>query len=230
MKILVLDDHAIVRHGVRLLLARIAGAVISEAADVAEAAALCRASLPDVVVLDINLKTGTGFDLERELASTGHNVRIVVFTLHAEPAYAVRALAAGALGYVAKTSPPEELIAAVRRAAEGERYVDAAIAEQVALRAAMVDDPISRLSGRETEILRLLGEGRSLAEIADLFGVAYKTVANTSVRLKDKLGARRTADLIRFAIEHRDFLDRATSGTAGAAPGTSGKSKPWSSP
>jgi len=119
--------------------------------------------------------------------------------MHAEPLYARRALDAGAHGYVSKNAAPDELVAAVRRVAAGGRYVEAEIAQALALGAGA--EATDALSAREIEILRLLGAGSSLAEIAEALGASYKTVANTCTLIKSKLGVARTADLVRLAIE-----------------------------
>jgi DNA-binding NarL/FixJ family response regulator len=203
MKILVVDDHAVVREGIRRLLATMAGTEIEEAGTAEEALALARKTAPDVIVLDINLAGTSGLDLLRTLKVENGATRIVMFTMHAEPSYAMRALKAGAAGYVSKSADAEELVTAVKRIASGDRYLDRSMASDLVFTAAAPDDPLQRLSGREAEILKLLGEGRSLAEIAAGFGIAYKTVANCCSRLKEKLGVERTADLIRLSVERR---------------------------
>jgi DNA-binding NarL/FixJ family response regulator len=123
-----------------------------------------------------------------------------MFSMHADPAYASRALRSGAVGFVGKSASADELIEAVKAAAAGQRYIDRRLASEMVLNP-VEGDPLSSLTNRETEILRLLGEGKSLNEIANTFGIAYKTVANTCTRLKEKLGVDRTADLIRISLE-----------------------------
>ena len=164
---------------------------------------LFRRDRPDVVVLDIDLGGSSGLELLQRLRLETAPVNVVMFTMHADANYAMRALAAGALGFVGKSAPAEELIVAVKRAAEGQRYVDRDLADDLVRTPVPGTDPMSRLTNREAEILRLLGEGKSLAEIASTFGIAYKTVANSCSRLKEKLGLERTADLIRVSIESR---------------------------
>lgn len=203
MKILIIDDHAVVREGVRRLLSSIPRAEIFEAANSHEGLAVFRAQVPDVVVLDINLETSSGLELLKRLKGESKTVKIVMFTMHSEPSYALRALRAGASGYVGKSTPAEELVTAVKRVMEGQRYIDRELANELVLSPVDVEDPMSTLSNREIEILRLLGEGKSISEIAQVFGIAYKTVANSCSRLKEKLGIDRTADLIRLSIESR---------------------------
>jgi two-component system, NarL family, invasion response regulator UvrY len=203
MKILVVDDHAVVREGIRRLLATISGADIHEASNSQEALTLCRSLVPDVVVLDINLDGSSGLELLRRLKSEETPARIVMFTMHSEPSYAMRALKAGAAGYVSKSADADELVTAVKKVAVGDRYLDRLMASDLVFSSAVTDDPLHKLSNREVEILRLLGEGKSFAEIARTFGIAYKTVANSCSRLKEKLGVERTADLIRLSVERR---------------------------
>ena len=203
MKVLVVDDHAVVREGVRRLLSTISGAEIHEAATAQDAMSLSRSVSPDVVVLDINLDGSSGLELLRRLKTENTGARVVMFTMHSEPSYAMRALKAGAAGYVSKSAEAGELVTAVRKIASGDRYLDRSMASELVFSSSLSEDPLHKLSNREVEILRLLGEGRSLAEIADTFGVAYKTIANSCSRLKEKLGVERTADLIRLSIERR---------------------------
>jgi two-component system invasion response regulator UvrY len=203
MKILVVDDHAVVREGIRRLLATISGAEIHEAATAQDAMALSRSISPDVVVLDINLDGSSGLELLRRLKAENVASRIVMFTMHSEPSYAMRALKAGAAGYVSKSAEAGELVTAVRKIASGDRYLDRSMASELVFSSAFTEDPLHKLSNREVEILRFLGEGKSLAEIAATFGIAYKTVANSCSRLKEKLGVERTADLIRLSVERR---------------------------
>lgn len=201
MKILLVDDHIVVREGVRRLLAAVRGVELREAATGQEALTLFRAERPDLVLLDLNLTGIGGLELLRRLLSEDEKARIVIFSMHAEPIYAARALRLGARGYVSKSAGAEELITAVKRVAEGGRYVDREIAGELAFTQLSTEDPLQQLTTREIEILRLLGEGNSLTEIARATGVAYKTVANTCSIIKSKLGVERTADLIRVSIE-----------------------------
>jgi DNA-binding NarL/FixJ family response regulator len=201
MKILLVDDHAIVRSGLRRLLASVAQTEILEAANGREALTLARSERPDLVILDLNLPGLGGLELIRRLMQEEKPPRILVFSMHAEPLYAVRALEAGATGYLSKNVSPDELLAAVKRVGAGGRYVESEIAQAMAVQVAGSGQPLDRLSVRDLEIMRLLAEGRSLAEIADALGIGYKTVANTLSQIKAKLGVSRTADLVRVAVE-----------------------------
>ena len=201
MKILLVDDHIVVREGVRRLLAGIGGIEVREAASGEEALRMFNEERPDLVLLDLNLVGIGGLELLRRLLALDEKVRVVVFSMHAEPIYAARALRLGARGYVSKSAGAEELVTAVKRISEGGRYVEQEIASELAFSELSANDPLQQLTTREIEILRLLGEGNSLTEIAQSIGVAYKTVANTCSIIKSKLGVERTADLIRVSIE-----------------------------
>jgi two-component system, NarL family, invasion response regulator UvrY len=198
VNILIVDDHAIVRDGLARLLASDGDHAVSQAADGREALALARNLRPDLIVLDLNLPGLGGLELLRRLVQAGAS-KILVLSMHAEPLYAHRALEAGAAGYVSKNAAPAELLTAVRRVAVGRRYVEAEIAQALALGANA--ETFDALNPRELEILRLLAGGSSLAEIAAALGVGYKTVANTLTLIKSKLGVARTADLVRLAID-----------------------------
>lgn len=197
MKILLVDDHAIVRDGLRRLLLASFPHDIHEAADGREALGLLRKTPVDLVILDLNLPGLGGVELLRRIVQTSR-ARVLVFSMHAEPLYVTRALEAGAAGYISKNIAPDELVTAVQRVAAGGRYVEQDIAQSLALGGA---PSIGQLTARELEIMRLLGQGRSLAEIAAAIGVGYKTVANTLTQMKAKLGVARTADLVRMAVE-----------------------------
>ena len=200
MKLLIVDDHDIVRQGVRRLLSILPDSEVSEAGTVEEGYEVYMREKPAVVVLDINLGGGSGLELLTRLRSADHDVRVVMFSMHADPAYANRALRSGALAFVGKSASADELIEAVKSASAGRRYIDKRLASDMVLNP-VEGDPLQSLTNRETEILRLLGEGKSLNEIANTFGIAYKTVANTCTRLKEKLGVERTADLICISLE-----------------------------
>jgi DNA-binding NarL/FixJ family response regulator len=203
MKVLIVDDHAVVRQGVQRLLSAIPNTAVFEAATSHEALSIARKENPDVMVLDINLEGASGLELLRRIRIETPAVRVLMFSMHAEPIYANRALKAGAYGYVCKSAGADELTTAVMRVAEGERYLDSTMAGELVMSSVRAEDPLRNLSNREIEILRMLGEGKSLQGIADAIGIAYKTVANSCGRIKEKLDLPRTSDLIRFSIENR---------------------------
>lgn len=199
MTILLVDDHALVRAGLKRLLAPLGDGDILEAADGRHALAILRTVKPGLIVLDLNLPGLGGLELLRRMIQIGAGP-ILVLTMHAEPLYAKRALDAGAAGYVTKNASPDELLTAVRRVTAGGRYVEAELAQALAAPAAGAAS-LDNLTARELEIMRLLAKGASLAEVAAALGVGYKTVANNASQIKSKLGVSRTADLVRMAIE-----------------------------
>jgi DNA-binding NarL/FixJ family response regulator len=201
MRILILDDHAIVRTGIRRLLAPLADVELTEAETGEEALALV-GSLPfELLLLDLTLPGLSGLDLLGRLLQVQPSLPVLVFSMHVEPIYVARALQAGARGYVSKNAAPEELLDAIRSVLDGLSYVEAEIALELADREAPERDYLRPLTRRDLEIMRMLAQGRSLAQIANALGIAYKTVANTCTHIKEKLGVTRTADLIRIAID-----------------------------
>jgi two-component system, NarL family, invasion response regulator UvrY len=204
MKLLLVDDHVLVRQGVRRLLSAIPSVEIYEAATSYEALAVFRQQSPDVVVLDISLAGASGLELLKRFLIENPNAKVLMLSMHAEAIYAARAVQAGARGYISKGASAEELVTAVLRVADGKRYVEREIATDLAMKQFSGEgDLLERLTMREIEILRLLGEGKSLTAIASTLGVAYKTVANACSLMKSKLAVERTADLIRMALEMR---------------------------
>jgi len=202
VKILVVDDHAVVRAGLRQMLASMMGAEVREAADGTAADTQLLDWRPEVVILDLGLPGAGGLALLPGLARAG--LRVLVVSMHTEALYATRALEAGALGYVSKNIAPDALLGAVRMVAEGRRFIEPAIAQDIALQRIDAGGKLHRLTPRDLEIMRLMAAGRSLSEIATVFGISYKTVANTVSLIRTKLGVLRTADLIRLAIETPD--------------------------
>ena len=200
MNILLVDDHAIVRDGLRRLLEASSSDTVFEAQDGTEALARLRERAIDLVILDLNLPGLGGVELLRRILQAGR-ARVLVLSMHAEPLYAARALEAGASGYVSKNADPEELLTAVRRVLGGGRYVEAEIAQALAWRGSGPDQSMGQLTPREIEIMRLLANGKGLSDIAAELGVRYKTAANICSQIKSKLGVARTADLVRLAIE-----------------------------
>lgn len=201
MKILIVDDHGVVREGLRKLFVVHFEATVIETAGLEDALAVYAAERPDVVVLDLNLEGAGGLEVLRRIVAADSAARVVVFSMHHEPIYAVRALRGGARGYVSKSAPVEELITGIRKIRAGEQYIDRDLASRIAVSQISSDDPLQSLSTREVEILRMLGQGKSMTAISDNLGIAYKTVANICTQMKVKLGVDRTADLIRLAIE-----------------------------
>ena len=200
MKVLLVDDHTIVREGLRRLLGALVGCEIHEASNGRDAIALARSHRFDLIMLDLNMPELGGLELLRRLRQHA-GWPILVFSMHAELIYVTRAMEAGAQGYLSKNASPDELLAAVRKVAAGGRYVENELAQALALEPAGAAQSLDRLSARDMEILRQLAAGRSLGEIAAVLGLRYKTIANTCTLIKAKLGVARTADLVRIALE-----------------------------
>ncbi len=201
MKLLIVDDHPIVRAGLRRLLAAEPGLQISEAASGQEAVVAYREARPDLVLLDLNLPGISGIEVLGRLLIEDPRARVVVISMYDNPLYVARVLEAGARGYVSKNAPPDQILEAVRRVASGRSYIEPEMAQELALgNVHAAANPLSRLSARDIEILRLHADGNSLREIAEAIGLSYKTVANQCSQLKAKLATPRMADLIRLAI------------------------------
>ena len=202
MRILIADDHPIVASGCRTVLADEPEIVILEAPDAESAERVFLAERPDICVIDINLPTVSGFELARRILAHDGTARIIMFSMNDDPAFVARAIEIGAKGYVSKTGDPQELVEAIHEVGKGGVYLPSKLARNIAFAAPSVaKSPLSKLSAREMEILRLLSSGKSLSEIAWLVHSPYKTVANTSSIIRHKLGVRTSAELVRLAIE-----------------------------
>jgi len=204
MRILIVDDHPIVASGCRALLAGDGSIEILEAADAESGERVFVTEAPDICVLDINLPTVSGFELARRILARAPSARIIMFSMNDDPVFAARAIDFGAKGYVSKSGDPYDLVEAIREVGNGGVYLPPAIARSIAFAGpAFAQSPLSKLTSREIEILRLLSAGKSLSEIAWLVHSSYKTIANTSSIIRQKLGLRSSSELVRFAIESR---------------------------
>jgi two-component system invasion response regulator UvrY len=199
--VLLVDDHAVVREGYRRLLERHGDiVVIGEAADATEALAMFRKLAPQIVVMDITLPGLSGIEAMRQMLDHEPDTRVLMFSMHEEVIFAKRALEAGAFGYVTKASAPGVLVEAVHTIANGTKYLSAAIAQALALRADTLDAAASNgLSAREFEVLRQLVQGRSINEIARSMGINPKTVSNHQSVIRQKLGADSAVQLLSIA-------------------------------
>jgi DNA-binding NarL/FixJ family response regulator len=198
--ILLVDDHAIVRSGIRRLLAGLPDIALKEVATGEAALSELAGNDFDLLILDLNLPGLGGLELLRRILAAYSSLKVLVFSLHTEAVYAARAMEAGARGYISKNAAPEELLEAIETVLAGGTAIERDIAQELGTRGAEEDSYLRPLSQRDMEILRLLADGKSLAQIAHALGVAYKTVANTLSRIKDKLGVSHTADLVRITI------------------------------
>jgi DNA-binding NarL/FixJ family response regulator len=201
IRILVVDDHQIVRDGLRRILSAHADLeVAAEAADGDAALTLVRAHDYDVVVLDMSMPGLSGIDLIKRIRLEKPALPLLVLSMHAERQYAARALKAGAAGYLNKDSAAELLVGALRKVAGGGMYVSAAAAAGLV---AAGRGRGAELSDRELEILRLLAEGLGPTEIGARLHLSVKTVSTHKARAQDKLGVASTAELVRYALENK---------------------------
>ncbi|MFL6837265.1 MAG: response regulator [Bradyrhizobium sp.] len=201
-RVLIVDDHPVVLSGCRSLFASDNSVRIDEAADAKSGHRAFISKKPDVTVIDINLPDVSGFELMRRIRKDDPDAKIIMFSMNDDPAFVVRAVEMGAQGFVAKTDDPRVLVKAVRKVAAGDNFISPQLAEAVTFSGAAIKaNPASLMSARELEILRLLGRGDKIVEVAQVLDISYKTVANTTSLLKQKLGAKNHSDLIRIAVE-----------------------------
>ena len=201
-RILIVDDHPVVLSGCRSLFASDSSVKIEEATDAKSGHRAYLSKKPDVTVIDINLPDVSGFELMRRIRKEDPEAKIIMFSMNDDPAFVVRAVEAGAQGYVSKTDDPRVFVKAVRKVAAGDNFISPHLAEAVTFSGAAIKaNPASLMSPRELEILRLLGRGDKIGEVAAALNISYKTVANTTSLLKQKLGAKSHSDLIRIAVE-----------------------------
>ena len=203
IRILLVDDHEIVRDGVqRLLEGQSDMTVVGSFGDPAEAIRFAVREQPDVAIVDISMPSASGIDLARQLRDATPDTQLLVLSMHSNPEYVRQALLAGALGYVAKESAGAVLVEAVRRVQSGQRYLSDADALQRPLADSGERDPLEPLSAREREVLRHTVEGRTIAETAALLGVSPKSVETYRSRMMTKLGIDDLPALVKFAIRH----------------------------
>lgn len=206
IKILLVDDHAVVRAGYRLLLSRSdAMEIVAEAETGEEACQLYVAVLPDVVVMDLSMPGIGGLSCIRRILSRDKNAKILVFSIHNEPVYINRALEAGAKGYLTKNSAPDILVDAVNKIAAGEVYIDPDIVHRLPGNTEASNNsgnPLESLSAREFDVFCLLAKGHTTREVAAELCLGFKTVANYNTLIKNKLGISTTAEMARLAMQN----------------------------
>jgi DNA-binding NarL/FixJ family response regulator len=205
IRLAIADDHPIVRQGLRRIVSEGAGiSVVGEASTAAELFRLLAGAAVDVVLLDVSMPGSTFVETLKDLREEHPSVKVLVLSVHPEDQWAVRALRAGAAGYLTKDHSPEQLVEAVRRVARGGKYVSEVLAEKLA---GLVDNgrtqaPHERLSDREFEVLRALGSGMAVKEVAEQLKLSAKTVSTYRARLLEKMGLKSRADLVRYVVEH----------------------------
>jgi len=206
LRIFIADDHAVVRAGLRHILEDTGEfAVVGEAANGVELMELVRSSEVDLVILDLSMPGRGGVEILPRLKEERPRLPVLILSTYPEEQYAVRLIRAGAAGYLNKESAPELLVRAVRQIFRNGRYISETVAELLANQVAGrgVTAGHEQLSNREYEVLRLLGSGRTVSEVAEKLSLSVKTVSTYRTRLLAKLGLHGNADLIRYVIESR---------------------------
>ena len=206
LRIMLVDDHPVVRRGVIEILAHaFPHAVVHEAGSGGEAVALSRRLPWDIVILDLTLPDGSGLDVLKQLREMQARVPVLVLSMHAAEQFARRAVAAGAAGYLTKESADAELVAAVNRLLRGGRYFGHRVLEAVVtgIHPDRDERPHERLSDREYEVLRLIGSGRTVSEIASALRLSVKTVSTYRARVLEKMELRTNAELTHYVVRHR---------------------------
>lgn len=206
IRVVLADDHAIVRAGLKEILSDTGDmVVVGEATNGHEVIARLRERDADVLVLDMSMPGRGGIELIKHVKNEVPKLRILVLSMHSEKQYAVRALKAGASGYLTKESAADQLVAAIRRVAGGGAYVSPETAERLALELGppSEDAPHTLLSDREYQVFEMIASGKSVTEIATQLSLSVKTVSTHKTRIMQKMGAANQADLIRYAIRHQ---------------------------
>jgi two-component system, NarL family, response regulator NreC len=203
VRIVIADDHAVVRRGLRLVLESEEGfEVVAEAGTTEDARRLTRAHRPDVLVLDLNMPGGPSLPVIPELRESTPESSVVVLTMQDDPAYAREALRSGARGYVLKESADDELVQAVRAAANGETYLNPRLGARMAAEPPAPDGPPDDLTEREVDVLRLIALGHTNAEIGKLLFLSVRTVETHRAHIQQKLGRSTRAELVGYALDH----------------------------
>jgi DNA-binding NarL/FixJ family response regulator len=210
-RVFLVDDHPLVREGLSNLINHQDDlSVCGEAEDSGGARAGIEKTKPDVALIDISLKNESGLELVKNLESKFPNVALIVLSMHDEALYAERALRAGARGYVMKRETTKSMLTAIRRVLQGDTYVSDRVvnlmARRMSSRKAATKSPVERLSDRELEIFRLLGQGRTTSEIAEDLRLSLKTVQAYCARAKEKFGVNSLTELLRAAIRWEDAM------------------------
>ena len=210
-RVFIVDDHPLVRDGLANLINQQSDLVVcAEAEDSAGASAGMETSKPDVALIDISLKNESGLELVKTLQTQYPNVALIVLSMHDEALYAERALHAGARGYVMKRETSKSIVTAIRRVLDGDIYVSDrvvnAMAKRMSSRKTAAAEPVERLSDRELEIFRLLGQGRTPSQIAEDLRLSLKTVQAYCARAKEKFGVTSLTALLRAAIRWEDAM------------------------
>jgi two-component system invasion response regulator UvrY len=206
IRVLVVDDHALIRKGLRQILDDTGDIqVVAEAENGMEAINLVRDHDYGVVLLDITLPDKYGIDVLKQLKALRPGLPVLVLSIHPEVEYAMRSIKAGAAGYMSKQSAPSQLVSAIRQVASGKKYISSTLAEQLAnefIKPGNQVQPHQVLSNREHQTLCLMASGKSLSEMADIMSLSAKTVSVYRARMMEKMGFRNNADAVRYAVNN----------------------------
>lgn len=203
--VLIADDHAIVRQGLKQILSDTEDLLVTgEADDGVEALNLARQQPWDVFLLDVSMPNRNGIDTLKQLKKEFPRLPVLILSMHPEEQYAVRALKAGASGYLTKQSAPELLVTAIRQVASGKKYLSPAVAQQLAEAISDNSDksPHERITDREYQVLVMIAAGKTLTQVAEQLNLGVATVSTYRARLLEKMGLKSTAELIRYGLEH----------------------------
>lgn len=201
-RVLIVDDHPVVRQGIRLMIeAEPDLTICGEAQTEQQARKLVRELKPDALVVDLSLTEGDGFNVVRDVHAHFPDIRILVLSMHDEAIYAERLLAEGASGYIMKQAATDQLITALRTVLRGERFVSESLKRSLEARRAADGAPSSRLSARELQVISLIGRGLGTREIADNLSLSVKTVETHRLTIKRKLALDTNAQLVQYAIK-----------------------------
>ena len=203
VRVILADDHEIVRQGLRVLLEREGFQVVGEASDGREAMKLCEAHHPEVAILDLSMPLLNGIDAAREIIKSNPHTKVVLLTMHTEDHLILESLRAGVTGYVLKTKTASELVQALRAVCRGEMFLTQSISRTIVQAFLLnAEAPVKSISDRERQVLQLVAEGKTTKEIASLLGISVKTAESHRSNLMDKLNIHDTAGLVRYAIRH----------------------------
>jgi two-component system, NarL family, invasion response regulator UvrY len=206
IKVLIADDHPVVRQGLKQILLKTPGMIVSaEAADGKETLEKARTQPWDVMVLDINMPGRNGFDILKELNEEYGRLPVLVLSMHSEDEFALHILKAGASGYLTKESAPSELVNAIRKVVNGGKYISPSLAEKLAFSKDLdAERPLHEtLSNREFQVMQMMGQGKTAMEIAQELALSVKTVSTYRARILKKMDLKSNAEIIRYAIQHQ---------------------------
>jgi two-component system, NarL family, invasion response regulator UvrY len=200
-KVMIADDHAMLRQGLRTMLEQVNHQVLTDALSGEEACLLVEKNHPDLLILDLDMPGIGGLETLKRILHRKPQMRVLIFSMHDDCIYATRAIQAGARGYVTKTEPPEVVLEAVQKILKGGRYINNELAQSLSMyHLESQENPIQKLSPREFEVFRRIAQGEALAAIAKGMHIGYKTVANIQTSVRQKLGVETTGQVVHIAV------------------------------